>query len=250
MADGERALGRGVDLDAARLIDARDDDVRLHRHVLHLRHGEGVLDDVAALLERARVVAFAHLEVVADVGARGGRDPRLDRVLAHVRVDERRALLDAVEHAEHCGQGLVIDLDERGGFGGGLGRLGGDGGHRVAHEAHAVDGEDGLVLQVDAGVQREIAAGDHGAHARDGAGLRHIDAVDEGVGVRRADDVRVEHARELEVARVERGAGDLLDAIDAQRRVTDDMVLSHGVLPSLPARIAAAPSWMASMIWR
>ena len=229
-----------MDLDAARLIDARHDNVRLHGHVLHLGHGEGVFDDVLALLERALVVAFAHLEVVADVGARLGRDPRLDRVFVHVRVDERRALFDAVENAQHSGQRLVVDLDEAGGLHGGFRCLGSHRGDRIADKAHAVDGEDGLVLEVDARVQREIAASDDGADPGDGLGLLDVDAADNGVRVRRADDMRVEHPGELEISGVERGAGDLFQAIDAEWRVADDVVLSHLTLPSW--RIASAPS--------
>ena len=97
------------------------------------------------------------------------RDPGDDLVAPEVGVDERRALGDPLLDVEDRRERLVVDLDEGGRLGRGLGRLGGDGRHRVADEADAVGREDRLVLEVDAGVEREVAPGDDGAHARDRA---------------------------------------------------------------------------------
>ena len=48
-------------------------------------------------------------------------------------------------------------------------------------------------------VALEVLAGDHGEHARDLEGLRRVDRLDRGVGVRAADDVEPEHARQDDV---------------------------------------------------
>ena len=94
-------------------------------------------------------------------------------------------------------------------------------------------------------MERVVAAGDHGAHARHLARPVGPDRLDHGVGVRRADDEGVQEARELEIRGVERGAGDLLDPVDALDVLAHPVV--HGALRS--RRVFAASS-TASMIWR
>ena len=176
-------------------------------------------------------------------------------------MDERRAVGDPLLDVEDRRERLVLDVDLRGRLGGELGRLGRDGGDGVADETDAVGREDGLVLQVDAGVEREVAAGGDGPHARHPRGPLGPDVEDPGVRVRRADDGDVEEPGELQVGGVLRRARHLLEAVDAGDVGPDDGGAHAGTssrsaglpasLPaSAPARIAAAASRTASTICR
>ncbi len=157
-------------------------------------------------------------------------------------MDERRPVGDPLFDVEDRRERLVLDLDLRGGLGRELRRLGRDGGDRVADEANPVGREDGLVLQVDAGVEREVAAGDDGPDARHPGGLLGLHVEDPGVRMRRADDGDVEEPRELQVGGVLRRPRHLFEAVDARDVGSDDAGGAHAVTSSRSADFPSAVS--------
>src|SRR5262249_56658738 len=105
------------------------------------------------------------------------------------------------------GQLVVADVEGRGRGLGGPGRLGRDGGDDVAHVQRAVEGEHGLVPDLDA-VPAEpayVVGNERDAPRRQ---CRDVDRDDARVRVRRADEPRMQLIRQLEVLRVTDGAGD------------------------------------------
>ncbi len=240
VAHGEGALGRGVHLHAARLVETRHGHVGLHGHVLDLGHHEGVFHHVGAALQGGVVVPLADLQVVRHVGARAGRDPGDYLVVAELRVYQGGVFAHPLGDVEDRRQRLVVHRHPPGRLGGGLRRLGRHRGHRVAHVAYAVGGEHGLVLEVDAHVVREVPPADHRPDPRHVAGRLQVDGPDAGVGVGRAHHVRVQHPRELEVAGVAGGAGDLLQGVHPRDVVPDDACRrAHGAPPASPRRRSA-----------
>ena len=175
-------------------------------------------------------------------------------------MDEGRPLGDPFLHVEDRRERLVVDRDEGGGLGGSLGRLGGDGGDRVADEADAVGREDRLVLQVDAGVEREVAPRDDGADAGHPRRPLRPHVEDPRVRVGGPDDGDVEEARELQVGGVLRRPRHLLEAVDARDVLADGTGGGHAGTSSRAAlspasapgaaRISAAASRTASTICR
>ncbi len=148
------------------------------------------------------------------------------------------------------GKLFVVDVDESDRLVGGDRVLGGDGDDRFAHEADAVDGEDGTVLQgvtvVGIG-RRQIAAGHDGDNAGERFGAAGVDGADAGVGVGAAQDAAVGHAVQAEIAGEIGFAGDLGDGVDARGVVADGGVGGgsregggHGLL--LPWRFALTPT--------
>ena len=125
--------------------------------------------------------------------------------------DLGRAVLGGVLEVDHRRQRLVVDLDQLGGVARLRQRLGDHEGDAVADEAHLVGNEQRLEGAVALGraeilrhqmrghgaelVGRGIGAGQHQQHAGRGLGLRHVDALDAGVGVRRQHGDAVAHAR-------------------------------------------------------
>ncbi len=118
------------------------------------------------------------------------------------------------------GKGLQLHLDERGGRGGDLPRLGGDRGQHVAHvpddlalgdEQRPVRPDEALLATAG-----DIGCGHHRHHARDCARRRRVDGTDE--RARDAGEAQrpVEHARRYEIAH--------------------EGLLAQGQLPALVAR--------------
>ncbi len=81
----------------------------------------------------------------------------------------------------------------------------------------------------------ERIAGQHEMDARVRRGLRRVDAHDAGVGQRRPQQLAVQHARQDDVVREARLAGDLGAAVHAAPRAPDDGVWSALIAWSLPA---------------
>ncbi len=111
---------------------------------------------------------------------------------------------DGLQHVGDDRQVLVDDLDRLHG-GGCLGlRLGGDGGDRLAVEAHLPDRDHGPVADrvapelVDVG---EIAVGEHADDAGHRLGGARVDRDDARVRHRRAQHLAVQHPRQHDVAR-------------------------------------------------
>lgn len=172
LAQRERVLGGGPDLDLL-AAHIRDRDERLQMEVIHPGEGEGVLEDVVAVVPdgvRAGLVP----ELVTDVGPR----PELTGGACSVRRDDAGRCLFEQLRGVGCESGLdvgdgrqrlVRHLDQlqrvqRHRLG-----LGGDGRHHIARVPHPVQGDDRLVLDEVAvgGVESvELVAGQHGVHAR------------------------------------------------------------------------------------
>jgi hypothetical protein len=149
---------------------------------------------------------------------------RADDVLARLvglpaRVDERGAVGERQLGVGDRGELLALDLDERGGVRGDLGRQRGDRGDDLALEAHDVLREQGAVGD-ERPVQhvRDVRLGDHREHAGDGARLRGVDAQEARVRERRVHELRVQHAGEGHVGRVAAEARHLVLAVRPDER--------------------------------
>jgi hypothetical protein len=95
--------------------------------------------------------------------------------------------------------------------------------NRLPEVAHALIGEHGLVLELEAVA---LLAGDvlvrqHRAHAGHADRLGDVDRHDAGVGMRAAQGVTPEHPGGLQIARVGEFTRDLRNAVDARDALTD-----------------------------
>ena len=200
----------------------------LERHVLHGRKPVRVLHDDVGAAERRRRIAASELELVADVRARPWPQGRQIREVAGrrlARVDERGVLGQRLFERHHRREGLVVDVDQ-------LERLfgrrlvdGGDRRHGLALVAGDADREHRpiAIRRTVVGIAPgQIGAGERREDAGPSAGARHVDASDPGVGVRRAEHLRVSHARQGQIGDVARAAGDLLDRVDTRHGMADD----------------------------
>ena len=100
------------------------------------------------------------------------------------------------------------------------------------------------------GKLREIGRGDDRQHAFQRGRARGVDAGDARVRVRAAQQLGVHRARQRQVGRIDRLAGDALAGIDARQPLADDLELAAlgvGAIVYCP-RMAAAAAAMASTI--
>ena len=125
-------------------------------------------------------------------------------VLAAIRAEDRRIGLERLDRIDDDRQRLVVDHHGLDAVRGGIAVRGNDRRdllrlvhHRVGWQHHLhVAGEGRHPVQL---VALEVLARDHGEDTRDLEGLRCVDRLDRGVGVRAADDVEPEHARQDDV---------------------------------------------------
>ena len=124
---------------------------------------------------------------------------------------------------QHRGERLVDHVDRGEGRLRGLRRGGRDGRHRLAEVADLVAREDRLVLE-GAPVSHvgDVGGGDDGAHARQRAGARDVEADDPGVRQRRAEHLAAEHPGQREVRGVDRGPAHLARRVHARERLAGD----------------------------
>ena len=152
-----------------------------------------------------RTSAFAS---AASAARRVARLPVPDVVgllaLAAVRAQDRRVGLERLERVDDDRQRLVVDLDRRDAVGRGVARRRDDGRHllRLVHDG--VHGEHHLHVAGEGRhpvelVALEVLAGHDRGDARDLERLRRVDRLDPRVGVRRADDVEPQLARQVDV---------------------------------------------------
>src|SRR5262249_59520204 len=95
----------------------------------------------------------------------------------------------------------------------------------------------------------EVARGQDAADAAQGARLLDVDRANARVGVRAAQDLRVEHARQLQVADVARAAGHLVRALAALQALADRIGLAVHVAGREAVghrRPPVAPPWATS----
>ena len=97
---------------------------------------------------------------------------------------------------------------------------------------------------------REIGRRDDRQHAFQRLGARGVDADDARVRVRAAQQLGVHHARQREVGRVDRLAGDALLGVDARQPLADDLEcgLVSGAIVYRSRAWRAAAAAMASTI--
>jgi len=173
--------------------------------VVDERRAVGVLDDDVGAPEPFDGVAASQVPAPQDVAAVVHR--------RSVRGERRERVVDA-------GNLRVLDLDEIGGPGGDLRRLGRDGGDRLTPgsargrrpaRAACEDGAGGglghAARQFHAElVARHVARGEDRDHAGQGARGRRVEPDDTRRRVRAPNDAAVEHAGQRQVARVDRPA--------------------------------------------
>ncbi len=217
-------LGRGPERELAVGAPLGQRRVLLHRQVRVALEVEDVLADEVgrrerrlhvAELERHRLVHVRPVAVLVD---------------AHLRVLQR--ILDGHEGAQR----LVLHLDQ---LGRALGRLLVHRGHRrdrVADHAHLLHAERFLVLRhrQDAELHaRQVVPGDHRVDAGQRAGARRVDALDERVRMRAAQQLAVGHPRHHHVVGELGLADDLGPRVDLGQRLADDRepVFLHALSP-------------------
>jgi hypothetical protein len=141
------------------------------------------------------------------------------------RVHERRAGRQRLAERRHGAKGLVLDRDQ-------LERLpclrlvvGDDGSDRLALVPDDVDREHGAVAEGGSVVRIapvEIRRGHDGVDAARGPRRAEVDGGDARVRVGRAQERRVQHARQREVGDVARASRHLVDRVRPRHRVPDD----------------------------
>ena len=226
-AHGVWVLRRGPHGQGALLVPSRERRVRLHGIVLHARESVDILHDDVRPREGMRALPALEMELVADVGAGPGLEGgEIGEVAGQRlgRVDEGGAGSERLLQSGHGRQLLVRDLDQLEGLGGGALALGDHGGHGLALVARDLDGEDGAVAEGRTVVRIapvQIGAGDDGTHAGRGPGAGDVHAEDLRVGVRRAEQLRVERAGQLHVRDIARAPRHLLGRVDAPHRLPD-----------------------------
>ena len=180
---------------------------RLHRGVILVGRLVDRLVDHSRLGEAGLHVTAVEGDVARDVAGAG--------------VDFRRAWRERRTRVEHRRQFLVVDpyLLQRVQRGVLVGRH--DRGHLLTDEAHLVDGEHVLVLADDSPGLRRVGAGEHRLHAWGAPRRLDIDVANARVGVRAAQDLGVQHARQLEIRRVQRRTADFLPRVDGRDRLAD-----------------------------
>ena len=171
--------------------------------------------------EAALDIAEAQFLVIVDVVIDEG-------VLGIGLVDDGRAGFQRLLDVEHRGQRLVIDPHFRERLIGFPRAVGDDGDDRLALVAHLVDRERRLVVlaEVDEAEQRveidrHVGAANDAPHAGRAFRFRRVDAAQAGVGVRAAQYLEMQHALQLVVVEIGRGARDMAEHVLALRALSD-----------------------------
>ena len=156
---------------------------------------------------------------------------RLARVGLGARLGHRRrAGLHGLERIDGGGQDVVLDLDQVERLLGDGQLVGGDGGHRMADEHHAVDGQDRMGPRGRLALQlRDVGRGEDGPHAGQRPRLAGVDAHDARVRVGAAEELGVEQAAGLEIRDVLHLTGDLLGPIRAGDGEPDSLDVARGL---------------------
>jgi hypothetical protein len=147
-------------------------------------------------------------------------------------VDGCGPLLQGCALIDYGGQDLIGDIDGPHRIPGQVGCLCGGGGHGLALEPAVGIEELGLDLDSRAGigprdVRRRGLSADHGVHAGHAFGLGDVDFLDPGMGMRAAQDGRVEHVGQRHIRRIDRRAAHPLVGVHPGDGLADD----PGALP-------------------
>jgi len=219
--DLERELGVRPYRDLAGAVPRRHRRARLRVALMHHPGAEPVLEDAVGLLEAALHVAHDDPRAVTDVPL--AVEDRHRGVALPCLVDQRRPRRQGRLEVQHRRERLVGHVD------GGEGRLRRlrrgrrDGRHGLADVADLVAGKDRLVLErAPVAHVGDVGGGDDGAHARQRAGARGVEADDPGVRQRGAEHLAAEHPGQREVRGVDGRAADLAGRVHARERLADD----------------------------
>ena len=256
LAQGKRILATGpnLNLPGARMRDA---DEGFEVVVRHARKAKLVFEHMVAACEGIGAAGLVR-EFVADVFARSQHRARPGAIGRHDSgrrgLEQRRKVVSqccfdasrdrqvGVHHPDHlqCLHGYRFGLRR----------------HRaddVTDIAHSIECDHRLVLDVVAikrhHVRRNVIAGQHGAHAGHGARSAGIDRHHARVRARTAQQLRMQHAGQVDVRAVEGLAAELGARIAARHRAAD--LLQGGrdaAHAALPVRSTRAASCTASMI--
>ena len=164
-------------------------------------------------------------------------------------VDHRCVGGERVVDGEHRREQLVVDFDESQCLLGDDLRLGGNGGHPVAHEAD-LGVEHPRVVWARLGVAlacggiaggRGVGMSQHDRHPLEGLGLGDVDPLDHRMRMRRGEQRHEERGRQIEVAGKDRLPGHEGHSVDLALAETDDVeLLSHRCPPSTSSPL---PGW-------
>ena len=141
-------------------------------------------------------------------------------LVLEILADHRRIRRHRLERIDIDRQRLVFDFHEIGGIGRDIAILGDHERHFLVLEQHFAVGEHHLRVARECRHPGEIdgfqrLGGDHSDHAGDGRGFGRIDLLNAGVRVRRAVEIAVQHARQLQIVDVVAFALDEADILDA-----------------------------------
>ncbi len=153
------------------------------------------------------------------------------------RRKRRRSIRDGV-------QILVLDVDQRQRLLGDLDAVGRDRRDLVAQAPHLVALERHVVLGEDAErpLVRHVGGGQHRVHAGQRPGPARVDAHDARMHARRAQDLRVELAGEIQIVQVARLAARLVGRVELRDALADERpLLDHGGGAGHHSPFAAAP---------
>ncbi len=139
----------------------------------------------------------------------------------------------------HLRQLVILDFEQFQRLLGDLRRVRQYRGHRIADIAHFVHGDDGLVFigrAVFIIEALDVVARQRGDHSRQFFRSRGVDLDQFGVSHGTAQDARMGHAGQLDVAGVDRLAADFFDGVDAVRIGADDFQVMLGLHNGLQKR--------------
>ncbi|KRQ06999.1 hypothetical protein AOQ73_12645 [Bradyrhizobium pachyrhizi] len=189
--------------------------------MLDRRHLVALFQHMVGRRERAVGIAEAQLLVIIGLVIGEG-------VFGIDLIDHGRARLQRVLDIEHRRQRLIVDLDLCDGLIGFARAVGDDRDDGFALVTHLVDRERGLVVlaEIDQAEQcvqvaRHVGGADHVPHALRPLGLAGIDAAESCVRMRAADHLQMQHALQLVVIEIGRGAGHMAEHVLALRALAD-----------------------------
>ena len=158
-------------------------------------------------------------------------------VVRAIVVELRRAGLERLARRHHGRARRIVDLDALGGVAGEIERVGDDDGDRIADMQDAIDGDRRPMRQIHraavallVGRHRRhraepvglvVLAGQHRMHAGHLQRRARVDALDVGVGVRRAHDRGMELIGELEIVEIAPAPHQQARVLAPPHRLTD-----------------------------
>ena len=218
-------------------IGARQTRVRLDVALMHRRGFETHFDDFFGGGKTRRHIADFKLDFFGDIRRLGRR--RLDAARNHVLEQQRGVGFHRVFDVDHMRQHFVIDFDQLQRLGGNRRRGRGNRSQRVSFVQHFFTRHDvarhvpeilrhALRAEIFKFVIRQIGRRNHAFDARQFERLAGVNFLDACMRVRRTQDFAPQHARQVVVSAVLRGAGKLGYAVRTIRAGADDLEFLFG----------------------